>query len=297
MKIVVVDPSRVVLRIVSSFLTPHGHAVSCFTDSREALARIVDDAEVDALITSLEVQPVSGFELCWFTRVLAQERRPIYIIAMSSNRNSRTLSEVLDSGADDFISKPPIVEELYARLRAAYRLVSLEKELIRQADTDSLTGQLNRRAFLNRLHRAVEMMGQAGTLSFVMFDIDNFKSINDRYGHDIGDVVIQTVAQLAAQEAPLVGRLGGEEFGIVLPEVSKAAASDLADRLRARLSELRITTPEGPLQLTCSFGVSDWVGRDRAEALMKRADEALYKAKTTGRNRVICAPSPSEGLL
>ena len=293
MNIVVVDPSRVVLRIVSSFLAPQGHLVSCFTDSRQALARIVADAEVDALITSLEVQPVSGLELCWFTRVLAQERRPIYIIAMSSNRNSRSLSEALDSGADDFISKPPVIEELNARLRAGHRLISLEKELIRQADTDPLTGQRNRRAFLDRLHKAVDGSKQADRLSFVMFDIDHFKSINDRFGHDVGDIAIQTVARLAAEEAEIVGRLGGEEFGILLPDQSQVEAYDLANRLRVRLSALRIKALRHQLHLTCSFGVSTWTEGDKAEALMKRADIALYQAKAEGRNRVVAAPHPT----
>jgi len=286
MHIVVVDPSRVVLKLISQMLTQRGHTVFCFTDAREALACVAANEQVNGLITSLEVQPICGFELCWLARLIAQEHRPIYIIAMSSLQNARNLSEALDSGADDFISKPPAPQELYARLRAAERLTSMQKELIKLAETDPLTGLFNRRAFLDRLRQAVEQAGHGESLSFVMFDIDYFKSINDRYGHDIGDAALQAVAREAVQEG-MVGRLGGEEFGIMYLEERSSTAYQRADRLRLRLSEIQIPTPKAALRLTCSFGVSQFTEGDTTEALIKRADLALYEAKETGRNRVV----------
>ena len=107
MHIVIVDTSRVVLKIVAGLLEPHGHTVDVFTDSTHALDHVANTPSVRVLITSLEVRPISGLELCWSARLLAEANRPLYVITMSSARNARNLAEALDSGADDFIEKPP----------------------------------------------------------------------------------------------------------------------------------------------------------------------------------------------
>lgn len=288
MHIVIVDSSRVVLRIVAGMLEPRGHVVSQFTDSVEALAYITDTPKVQALITSLEVRPLSGLELCWSARLLAEASRPLSIIAMSSARNARNLAEALDSGADDFIDKPPGAEELQARLRAAERLTKLQSELIRLAETDPLTGLLNRRAFLQRSRDAAQKTGAFGHLCAVILDIDHFKRVNDEHGHDVGDLAIKAVAGLIEEEG-IAGRLGGEEFAVVLPGHNLAQAEAAASRLRLKVSDLRIRSSKGPLRLTCSFGVSEWSEGETLEGLLKRADIALYEAKTTGRNRVVSA--------
>ncbi|HEX7531938.1 MAG TPA: response regulator [Methyloceanibacter sp.] len=121
-------------------LEARGHEVVPFDDEREALARIKSDPFIEALITSAELKHMSGVELSWETRLIATCRRPIYVLMMSSQYDQRSLIEALDSGADDFIGKPPLAEELYARLRAAERLASMQRELIRLATTDPLTG-------------------------------------------------------------------------------------------------------------------------------------------------------------
>ncbi len=150
MQIVIVDSSRVVLQIIASLIEPRGHAVHPFTDSERALEFLAATPAVRVLITSLEVRPLCGLELCWSARLLAESRGPLHVITMSSARNVRSLAEALDSGADDFIEKPPSAEELNARLRAAERLTTMQEELIRLAETDPLTGSYNRRAFFNR---------------------------------------------------------------------------------------------------------------------------------------------------
>ncbi|MEE7458077.1 diguanylate cyclase response regulator [Methylorubrum populi] len=288
MHIVIVDSSRVVLRIVAGMLEPRGHVVSQFTDSNEALTYVAENPKVRALITSLEVRPLSGLELCWSARLLAESSRPLSIIAMSSARNARNLAEALDSGADDFIDKPPGAEELQARLRAAERLTTLQGELIRLAETDPLTGLLNRRAFLQRTREAAQKARSFGQICAVILDIDHFKRINDEHGHDVGDLAIKAVSGLIEGEG-IAGRLGGEEFALVLPGHSLTQAEAVASRLRLNASDLRIRSPKGPVRLTCSFGVSEWSEGETVEGLLKRADIALYEAKTTGRNRVVSA--------
>ena len=286
MQIVIVDSSRVVLNIIASLLEPGGHAVHAFTDSKEALAYLTATPKVRVLITSLETRPLSGLELCWAARLLAEERRPLHVITMSSARNVRSLAEALDSGADDFIEKPPSAEELNARLRAAERLTTMQEELIRLAETDPLTGLCNRRAFFARAGSAALRIGRHGRLSAVLADIDHFKRINDEHGHDVGDRAIHAVAEVVGGEG-IGGRLGGEEFAVILPGLGLDEAAGHAERLRRRVRDLRIQSDRGSVGLSCSFGVSTWVEPDGVAALIKRADLALYEAKTRGRDRVV----------
>src|SRR5262249_24141518 len=242
MRVVVVDPSRTVLKFVSRMLEAGDHEALPFADGCAALAHIALDHHVGALITSAELTSMSGLELCWEVRLLARGRRPIYIIVMSSNQERVNLAEALDMGADDFIGKPPVAAELYARLRAAGRLAAMQNELIRLATTDPLTGALNRRAFFEQ---AADLAGRAEAgdpLAAVSFDIDHFKRINDSFGHDAGDDCIRAVAQEATLDNALLGRLGGEEFALLLPGLDKSAAGERADSLRQRLAEREFTS-------------------------------------------------------
>ena len=161
---------------------------------------------------------MSGVELCWETRLVATSRRPIYVVMMSSQYDQRSLIEALDSGADDFIGKPPLAEELYARLRAAERLAAMQRELIRLATIDPLTGLCNRRGFFEQASEAcARATAPDGSLSAIILDIDNFKQINDSYGHETGDEAIRVCAQpRACLNEAVVGRLGGDEFALLL---------------------------------------------------------------------------------
>jgi diguanylate cyclase (GGDEF)-like protein len=289
MRVVLVDPSRTVLKLVGRMLEARGHEVRAFTDGQAALDCIRADLSVGALITSAELISMSGMELCWEARLLATCNRQIYVILMSSSQDRHTLIEALDSGADDYIGKPPIAEELYARLRAAERVATMHDELIRLATTDPLTGVLNRRAFFERAREVCARADAGGTLSAILFDIDHFKRVNDLYGHDVGDRAIRAVAQEAASEQLIVGRLGGEEFAALVDGQGLDHALALAERLRQKMASLKFDTSHGRLTLTCSFGVSEWEPGDTIDFMLKRADVALYAAKTGGRNRVVAA--------
>lgn len=289
MRVVLVDPSRTVLKFVTRLLEARGDDVRPFTDGRAALAYVKDDPLVDALITSAEPLSISGLELCWETRLLAGEKRSIYVILMSSNQERRNLVEALDSGADDFIGKPPVAEELYARLRAAGRLASMHRDLVQLASLDSLTGLFNRRAFFERAEEARAQLPVIGTMSAIMLDIDHFKRINDVHGHAIGDCAIRKVASAIAAASKIVGRLGGEEFAILLPGSNLAAARQVAEQLRQEISVLPLRMDGEPNTFTGSFGVSEWQSGDTVDNMLRRADMALYAAKAAGRNRVVVA--------
>jgi len=149
-RIVVVDPSRTILKAVSRLLEDDGQAVSAFSEGREALDYIKSAPDVSVLMTSAELATMSGLELCWEARLLSGRDRALYIILMSSNAEQSAVVNALDSGADEFIRKPPVREELYARLRTAERLLRQQRELIVLANLDSLTGAFNRRAFFEK---------------------------------------------------------------------------------------------------------------------------------------------------
>jgi diguanylate cyclase (GGDEF)-like protein len=286
MHAVVVDPSRVVLKLISGLITECGNMVTEFHDSASALRSIKNDPTIDVLITSLEVQPMSGLELCWETRIAMPAQRPLYIIVMSSLSDDHKLTEALDCGADDLIAKPVRRLELHAKLRLAARLASAQLHLVHLAETDPLTGLLNRRAFFERLNAALQAQPEGAYLTTILFDIDHFKRVNDTYGHDVGDEVIRQIAAAAAQRAKLVGRLGGEEFAIVLQRSNEVHAMRFADELRRTCASLAFTSDGQPFSTTCSFGISSSLGGETADEVLKRADIALYQAKAAGRNRV-----------
>ncbi|HEX2449225.1 MAG TPA: diguanylate cyclase [Methyloceanibacter sp.] len=290
MRIALVDPSRTTRLIVGRMLEAGGHDVLPFADELEGLAQIKADHSIDALITSAELKNISGVELCWEARLLATCRRPIYVLMMSTQYDQRSLIEALDSGADDFIGKPPLAEELYARLRAAERILSMQRDLLRLATTDPLTGLCNRRGFFER---AIEACARAATpdvsLSALILDIDNFKHINDSYGHETGDEAIRACANAARLDEALTGRLGGDEFALLLERKSLPQAIEIAEDLRMRLAKKPFDTGKDRITLTWSVGVGEGRAGDTVDQILARADAALYDAKLGGRNRVVGA--------
>jgi two-component system, cell cycle response regulator len=290
MKIVIVDPSRVVLKVVSGTLEDAAHEVIAYSDAGLALERLRADDSIDVLVTSLQPHGISGLDLVKAARDLAGSRRALYVLVMSSSAERSTLIEALDSGADDFIGKPPAPEELLARLRVADRVAGLQRELIRLATIDALTGVLNRRAFFE----TAAIYARSHTDAVAIFDIDKFKPINDTFGHAAGDNVIIAVARAAAARCPAVGRLGGEEFGMFLPGGTVRDAVRMCETIRADVAALKFPEIDPDLQVTCSFGAGEWRTGETVDDSLKRADIALYAAKSGGRNRVVAATGDSQ---
>jgi diguanylate cyclase (GGDEF)-like protein len=287
MQTIIVDPSRTVLKIVGGLLEAAGHRPHAFTDGREAIECLRSNPGIEALITSVELPTISGIELCRMARALSSTSRPIYIMVMSSNREQDRLIKALEGGADDYIGKPPATEELYARLRAAERLGTMQRDLVRMATTDPLTGLLNRRAFFERAERACAEAHADSRLSAVMFDIDHFKRINDIHGHGVGDRVILAIAAQAARANEIAGRLGGEEFVLLLKDRALREAVAFAEGLRTAIAALEIDAHGQTVRVCCSFGVDEWEFGDTIDDLLRRADMALYEAKAAGRDRVV----------
>jgi two-component system cell cycle response regulator len=297
MRVVLVDPSRTMRLFVTRLLEARDHEVRPCADGAEALACMRQDTEVAALITSGELGAMSGLELCWETRVLAGRDRPIYVILMSSSIDKSKLGEALDSGADDFISKPPVPDELYARLRAAERLGTMQRELVRLASFDPLTGLHNRRVFFERAESASQRCPMA---TAIMLDIDHFKRINDRFGHEAGDQVLREVAALlrrVARKSDVACRHGGEEFLLLMPEATPGGTLAKAEEVRGEVERLVINYSGQSLGgITVSVGIAMYPRQGKTAAvLLRRADEALFAAKRGGRNRVLVSTSTDIG--
>ncbi len=170
--------------------------------------------------------------------------------------------------------------------------IQIEEEAFRDAVTDPLTGVPNRRWLFEQAGPVLAHARRHATpLSLLMLDVDHFKKVNDRYGHAAGDDVLSAVGGLlqdSKRQDDLLGRYGGEEFVLVLQGASLANARSLADRFRSRVSALPIETGKGAVRITVSIGVAELRVDDTMESLLKRADEALYRAKEEGRDRVVC---------
>jgi len=291
--LVAADP---LMRSLTSLLEQRVHDVVCFANPQEALVHVAAHEDVNAMIVVETRDATPGPEICWEARLLESFERPLYICLICRPLNSRQFIEALDCGADDVLHLPLSSDELYARLRAAQRFIQMQRKLVDMATRDGLTGLLNRPAFFSRTARLCR--DREAPLAVVMVDIDHFKAVNDSYGHAAGDKALRVVADClgsrhvfeanleASQEANLAARLGGEEFALLLDRVDADEACRAAESLRHRIAMTDIDTGAATLRLSCSFGVATGAPGDDIDALLRKADAALYAAKRAGRNRV-----------
>jgi diguanylate cyclase (GGDEF)-like protein len=240
---------------------------------------------------------MTGPDVC--RRVRDTHREPYTYILLLTSKNTKTETvEGLEAGADDYIVKPFDQHELQVRLRAGKRIIDLQMDLLRareelreRANKDLLTMLPNRAAIGNVLEQEISRCHRdRRSVGVILLDIDHFKKINDTYGHFAGDTVLkQTAACLRHNMRPYdqVGRYGGEEFLVVLPNCELEQAANQAERLRHRLCSTPILAEGSELHVSASFGVtvSDWSGRN-PDLFVRVADEALYRAKKNGRNQV-----------
>lgn len=285
MRILLAEPSKIGRMILTQMLEGDGHQVICRDNAEDALAQIEADNAIDVLLTAIEFMGMSGLELCWSARLVASTTRPLCIIVMSASSDEEKLAEALDTGADDFISKPPRRTELLARLRSGKRMLDAQRELIRIASFDALTGLRNRRAFFEMI---AEAEAKPDISSLLVLDIDYFKQVNDRYGHDGGDIVLQEVARRLVQIDSRFARIGGEEFSLLVRGPLEMAAV-IAEKARREIALIPVKLPTLELEVTISVGVAQRNPGMTFEQAMKDADIALYASKSGGRNRVTLA--------
>lgn len=287
-----------------------GRMVDALIETANVRASILTNRPLSDLIGRrlLEAFPTLVDEQAWarHVAVVAERRTERFEINYTDNGVSAWFRVTLSPLRDGFVLTFTDITDLknaVAELEA--RRASLAEEIVRRSElerrlnglvrTDTLTSLLNRHGFEDEMRRIVATARRYGTaLSAIIVDADNFKAINDTYGHAIGDAALVHLAQLLRKglraEVDIVGRIGGEEFAVLLQHTDTAGAARVAERLRATLTAAPLVFATGSLTMTASFGVATLDARDdSAASLIKRADEALYRAKRDGRNRVICA--------
>ncbi|MBJ7417792.1 MAG: PleD family two-component system response regulator [Niveispirillum sp.] len=262
--------------------------------------------EFELIVISLTLMREDGLRLC--SQLRSHEKtRQIPILLLADETDMDRIAKGLELGANDYLIKPIDRNELLARTRTQVRRKRYQDKLranyeasLSMALTDSLTGLFNRRYLSAHLPRLLDRSGGNNKpVSALLFDIDHFKVVNDTWGHGVGDEVLKEVAQRASRNLrnfDLVARLGGEEFVVVMPDTDGSQAMAVAERLRRRIAEepFAVSAPVGKIDVTISIGVAlaDWTldaeGKpESGDALLRRADTALYQAKRSGRNRVV----------
>ena len=296
-KALVAEDNLVFQTVLRSMLSKWGYDVVVAQDGLQAW-QILDAADAPRLAILDWMMPgLDGVQLC--RRVRAASREPyVYILLLTARTDSQDLVEGMEAGADDYLTKPFQAHELRVRLRAGRRILDLQEQLVRarealrvQATHDALTGLRNRAAILETLRNEVTRAArQCQPLSLLMVDLDRFKLINDTYGHAAGDAVLREAAirmKAAIRGYDSVGRYGGEEFLIVLPGCDLAAGCARAEGVRRAMESEPFDIGGATVPVTCSIGVSSTEDpASDGSQLAREADEALYRAKDGGRNRV-----------
>jgi len=297
-RILMVDDRRSSYERIATVLSGE-HSVDVEPDPQEALFHAAD-GDYDLLMVSLGLEDFDGLRLCSQVRSLDRTRNvPILVIAEAED-NARLLRG-LEIGINDYLVRPIDKNEMLARVRTQIRKKRYSTRLrdnvqmsIEMAITDALTGLHNRRYMETHLHMLVDQATARGKpMTLLLVDIDYFKSINDTFGHDAGDDVLREFAvrmRKSTRGIDLTCRYGGEEFVIVMPETDKAVATVVAERIRRRIASepFAIRGGEEAVDVTISIGLATLAGEtDSVAAILKRADQALYRAKRDGRNRVV----------
>jgi two-component system cell cycle response regulator len=295
-RILIAEDDPVSRRVLQTFLVRWGYEVIVAEDGNQALA-ILERQDFPRLAVLDWMMPgLEGTQVC--ERIRKQPNRAyVYILLLTARSQKEDILKGLESGADDYLSKPFDAKELRARLHVGQRILSLQNHLIQareellfQATHDALTGLSNRGVILEALHRESSRQSrEGGSFGIVLADLDHFKYVNDRHGHLAGDAVLQEMARrMLASIRPydVVGRYGGEEFLIIVPTTDARGSMRLAERIRKSIEERPVRTESGEIQMTVSLGVavSDPAIPLDSQELLQVADDALYRAKDRGRN-------------
>ena len=317
-RVLVVDDLPDNVEILRARLESRGYQVDTAENGEEAL-RQVQSAPPQLILCDVMMPGIDGYEVA---RRIKEGGKSgalpfIPIILVTALGETEHIVQGLNTGADDYIAKPYHFQELEARVRAMLRIKRLQDELDQKnrelevvnkrlrklSITDGLTELYNHRHVHELLRDEFERSRRTGEpLAVTMLDLDRFKAVNDTYGHPTGDVILYETARIledTAREIDMVGRYGGEEFLVILPNTDEEEAARFAERVRTAVEAHIFRDETNEIRMTCSSGVASFPaeGVDGPEQLLKQADDALYVAKESGRNRVVRAsqmpPPPS----
>ncbi|MDA8141779.1 MAG: diguanylate cyclase [Desulfobacteraceae bacterium] len=300
--ILVVDDDVVSRTVMEKYLHKAGFEVISAPNGKEALARM-DEQFCPIVLTDWMMPEISGPELCRLIREKKTDRY-VFIILITARDSKTDIVSGLESGADDYLTKPIHPAELVARINTGIRILKLEQSLKNANEeirllsiTDPLTGCFNRTYLGERFPQEINRAQRySHSLSVVIADIDYFKKINDAHGHHAGDLVLKSFAKCLMgsirESVDWVVRYGGEEFLIILPETASAGVTSVSERLRRAVSNLKVSHDGKEISVTASFGGACLYFGQKGnqgismEELINHADEQLYRSKNEGRNRV-----------
>jgi diguanylate cyclase (GGDEF)-like protein len=300
-RVLLVDDDEIMVDRLKDLVTAAGFEVVTASSGEGALVTLATQF-APIVILDRHMPGMDGLALCRRIRA-TQYPGYVYIMLVTAHDSEDEILAGLDAGADDYLSKRLSGTHVIARLATARRILQLEhslrqviEERRRMAMTDVLTGCHNRRYFMNHLRREIKPMRRfGGEVALVVFDVDHFKHINDRYGHAAGDAVliefVRRVQGALPREYDWCARLGGEEFAVVLPQTGLGGGATVAEKIRRAVAAAPIQTAQGPVEVTVSAGVSGLAcfadrGAVTADHLLSRADDCLYHSKNGGRDRV-----------
>ena len=303
MKILIADDEQVSRLMLQRLLAKWGYEVVSAEDGISAWEQLNRPEAPRIALLDWMMPGRNGVDVC--REIRAHRPEPYtYILLLTAKDAKESVVEGLESGADDYLTKPFHPQELKARLRVGIRLLELEDTLVQareamrfKATHDALTGVWNRGTILETLDREItRSRRERVSLGILMADLDHFKSVNDTYGHLTGDEVLREATsriQACVRPYDAVGRFGGEEFLILLPGCDANATAAKAEQLRATVGQSPIETLTGPLRITMSVGAvatANWPDENAKQVLLM-IDAALYRAKEEGRNRAVMAGS------
>ncbi|WP_433975717.1 diguanylate cyclase [Tunturiibacter lichenicola] len=302
MKILIADDDPISRRLLERTLQHSGYEVITAEDGRQAASELSKADGPRLALVDWMMPELDGLGVCREVRAKHDDSY-VYILLLTSKESSEDVVKGLEAGADDYLTKPFHPAELKARLHTGRRILQLEDKLIEaredmrfKATHDALTSLWDRGAVLallrNELCRSAR---ELTSVSLLLCDIDHFKQINDIHGHPIGDEVLEEVSTRlldAVRSYDAVGRYGGEEFLIVLSGCDAEHLEARAEQVRKAISDVLFSTAQGPIFVSLSIGaitIQNWDKSNPIEPLLKQADIALYRAKESGRNRVVYA--------
>lgn len=298
-KLMLIDDDVVQSKRMAEKLGAGGYVVTAFADHKEALEHARGNAEYDLIIISTQLADIDGLRLATQFKAIEQVRH-VPIVMLVDEEEQHLMLKGLELGVNDYLLVPVDFNEMFARVKTQIRrkkyqeaLRSNYQESVSMAVIDGLTRLYNRHYLDTHLKNLVRQAGEQNRdLSLMIMDMDHFKSVNDTYGHNVGDEVLKQLAGIiinTIRSADLAARYGGEEFVVLMPETDEARAYEAAERIRKMVeaADFVISHAEGSIKKTVSIGYATMKVNDTPEKFLKRADVALYEAKNNGRNMVL----------
>jgi two-component system cell cycle response regulator len=292
-KVLIAEDNVISAKILQKKIGGWGYDVVVAQDGEKAW-KAYEDENIRLAVLDWMMPKINGLDLCKKIREInhnEENKEYTYVILLTAKDQQKDLIKGFSAGADDYITKPFNHHELKARLKTGKRIIDLQRQLREQADRDGLTGLWNRKRMFKLLEKEINRAQRENqTLATIMIDVDNFKKINDTYGHHCGDAVLLEVSsrfQKCVRNYDEICRYGGDELFVILPNCNTAMTRRIAERLRQSVSEKKIQTDLDALDVTISLGgvsSESFFSKFFPETLVIASDEALLKAKSNGRN-------------